>query len=236
MHWSDTQVSGVETGTRIARDDFWKAVDEALETGGFFLTFWREFAQYGGTPTWLREWIEIEREATALHWFEPAYIPGLLQIEAYSRATLAGGRFTAEEVEQLVASRLERQAILAHENRPQIVAVIDEAALRRPVRGRPEVMREQLEHLVSCIDEELAQVHVVPADVGVYLGLAGQFIIASMTDGTRSAYADNQLSAQIVANPADVARLAKTWEHVRSHALPMVQSLDLIKEAAKTWT
>ena len=62
--------------------------------------------------------------------------------------------------------------------------------------------------------------HIVPTDAGMYLGLSGQFIIAEMPDGERVAHADNQLTAQFVDAPTDVAKLAKTWEIVRNEALP----------------
>jgi hypothetical protein len=184
----------------------------------------------------LREWIEFEREAATLRWFELAYIPGLLQTERYARATLAGGRFSPKDVDRAVASRLDRQAILEHERPPQLIAVLDEATLRRPVLDQPGLMAEQLEHLVEQAGREHIQVHVVPADAGMYLGLAGQFIIAELPDGARVAHADNQLSAQIVDAPADIAKLAKTWEIVRNEALPRRQSIELIKEVAKSWT
>ena len=41
-------------------------------------------------PQWLREWVDWEREAVTLRWFEHTWIPGLLQTEGYARATLAG--------------------------------------------------------------------------------------------------------------------------------------------------
>lgn len=66
--------------------------------------------------------------------------------------------------------------------------------------------------------------------------MSGQFIIAELPDGRRVAHADNQLRAQIVDDASDVARLAQTWEIVRNHTLPGRQSLQRIKEVAKTWT
>lgn len=92
--------------------------------------------------------------------------------------------------------------------------------LRRPVLDQPGLMAEQLDHLVALATQEHVQLHVVPADAGMYLGLAGQFIIAELPDGTRVAHADNQLSAQIVDASTDIARLARTWEIVRNEALP----------------
>ncbi len=63
-------------------------------------------------PEWLREWVDWEREAVAVRWFEHTRIPGLLQTEEYARATLAGEALTPGEVDELVASRISRQAIL----------------------------------------------------------------------------------------------------------------------------
>ncbi|MFD2764568.1 helix-turn-helix domain-containing protein [Micromonospora eburnea] len=234
--YSGSHVSSVETGGRPPTCEYMKAVDDKHKTGGRFGRMLRELGKLDNTPAWLREWIEFEREAATLRWFELAYIPGLLQTERYARATLAGGRFGPKDVDQAVASRLDRQAILEREPPPQLIVVLDESVLRRPVLDQPGLMAEQLEHLVEQAKREHIQVHVVPVDAGMYLGLAGQFIIAELSDGARVAHADNQLTAQIVDAPADIAKLAKTWEIVRSEALPRRQSFELIKEVAKSWT
>ncbi|MGB2570854.1 helix-turn-helix domain-containing protein [Micromonospora citrea] len=234
--YSGSHVSSVETGGRPPTREYMTVIDDRHDTGGRYLRMLQELAKLDATPTWLREWIEFEREATTLRWFELSYLPGLLQTERYARATLAGGRFTTEEVDRLVTARLERQAVLHREQPPQLIAVVDETVLRRPVLDQPGLMAEQLDHLAELAQREHIQVHVVPTDAGMYLGLAGQFIIAELPDGTRIAHADNQLRAQIVDASADVARLAKTWEIVRNEALPRRQSMDLIKEVAKSWT
>jgi transcriptional regulator with XRE-family HTH domain len=236
IHFSDSHVSGVETGTRPVRPDYLRAVDEALDTGGLLLNLWEELVKHGFSPIWLREWIEFERAAASLHWYEPAYVPGLFQTEAYARATLAGGRFTPTEIEQAIAARLARQEVLSRADPPQFVAVIDEAVIRRQVRGRPDVMREQLEQLAERAGQPHVHLHVVPAETGIHLGLTGAFIIAEASDGHRVAHADSQLEAQITDEPADVGRLAKTWESIRSEALPHHQSLTLIEEVVKAWT
>ncbi|PZF88163.1 helix-turn-helix domain-containing protein [Micromonospora deserti] len=234
--YSGSHVSSVETGGRPPTKEYMRVVDEHHNTGGRFLRMLERLAKLDAEPTWLREWIEFEREATTLRWFELAYVPGLLQTERYARATLAGGRFAPEEADRIVASRLERQAILERERPPQLIAVLDESVLRRPVLDQPGLMAEQCERLAELAAWEHIQVHIVPVDAGMYLGLAGQFIIAELLDGARVAHADNQLNAQIVDAPADVAKLAKTWEVVRNEALPRRQSFELIKEVAKSWT
>ncbi len=40
-------------------------------------------------PGWTHTRLEIKRESTALHWFKPLLIPGLLQAREYARAVLA---------------------------------------------------------------------------------------------------------------------------------------------------
>jgi hypothetical protein len=187
-------------------------------------------------PTWLREWVEWEREATALRWFELAWVPGLLQTEAYARATLAGESLTAEEADRLVASRVGRQAILHRERPPLLVAVMDESVLRRQVNGNRELMREQIQHLIACAELPSVQVHLVPVGVGMYPGLGGPFILADLPEGARAAHVDSQVRAQIVDGPADLATLGRRWERIRGKALPEEQSLDLFREVATAWT
>ena len=85
-----------------------------------------------------------------------------------------GERLTAEEVDRRVAARLERQAILTGQSPPQFIAVLDAAVLRRRV-GDATVMRGQLDHLVVMAELPHVDAHIVPADIGVYAGLAGPF-------------------------------------------------------------
>ena len=92
--YSGSHVSSVETGCRPPTKEYMGAIDSHFDTGGRFERMLRELAPLDVNPTWLREWIEFEREATTLRWFELAYVPGLLQTERYARATLTGGRFS----------------------------------------------------------------------------------------------------------------------------------------------
>lgn len=228
-------MSAIETGTKPPTLPYLKAVDKALDTGGYFATLWDELVKGDAAPVWLREWIEIEREATVLRWYEHAFVPGLLQTEAYARATFQAARTPSAEPDQRVAARLERQAVFAREPLPRLFVVLDEMVVRRSCGG-PEVMAEQLEHLVTCAGEPHIQLHVVPASAGMYSGLAGAFILADLPDGARAGYVDNQLAAQIVEQPEGIAGLGLSWDAVRGMALPLGQTLDLLKEAAKTWT
>ncbi|WP_432049765.1 Scr1 family TA system antitoxin-like transcriptional regulator [Verrucosispora sp. NA02020] len=187
-------------------------------------------------PQWLREWIDWEREAVSLRWFEHSWVPGLLQTEAYAPATLTGEALTAEEVGDIVASRLDRQAILRRERPPLLVAVIHELVLFQSAYGDRELMRDQCEHLARCAALPNVQVLIVPRDVGMYPGLGGGFIIAELPSGQHVAHVDSQAPAQIIGEAADVATLSRRWERIRSEALSRPQSLDVIRKAAASWT
>ena len=112
--YSPSLVAHVETGSRAPSVDFARRADDALRTGGL-LSRLQPLVRSEAYPAWFRDWVEIEREATSLRWFEPLLIPGLLQTEEYARAVLSGGqpgRCGDDEISRLVGARMDRQAIL----------------------------------------------------------------------------------------------------------------------------
>lgn len=238
--YSASHVSAVETGGRPLTPDYAVAVDRAHDPAfregqdGRVGRMLRQLAK--ADPEWLREWIECEQEATLLRWYEPAWVPGLLQTEAYARATLSHNLLYTDDIEQRVFSRLGRQAILSGDQPVQLVAVIDVMVLRRPVVGQPGVLAEQVAHLVKMAELPHVQILVVPDEAGIYPGLQGGFILATLGDGSMVTHLDHQVRAQVVNGADDLATLQRTWEAVRGEALPRRQSLDLIKKAAQTWT
>ncbi|MEU1602456.1 helix-turn-helix domain-containing protein [Micromonospora matsumotoense] len=233
VNYSPSTVAMVETGARKPPPDFWERVDAALDTGGAFA---RMLARLG-SPQWMREWEANERQATVLRSFQPMVVPGLLQTAAYARALFRSvGLFDEQEVEQRAEARLARQAVLAGERPPQLVAVLDEHVLRRPVGG-PVVMREQLLRLVKVATEHTrVRLHIVPASVGAYPGVAGAFILATLPTGEDVVYLDDQLKGQVIDHTEDVLAVRSAWESIQGEALPPRQSIDLLTEVAKSWS
>ncbi|WP_121156382.1 helix-turn-helix domain-containing protein [Micromonospora pisi] len=234
-HYSGSQVSAVELGQRPLDEVYLARADEIFETGGLFVAM-LELAKRDGEPIWFRPWLEAERNATQLRCFHPTLIPGLLQTEDYARAVIrTDSRLTEEEVEKLVAARMERQAILDREHPPQLTAVIDESALRRFADGCEKVMAEQLMHLVASAERQHVSVHVIPASAGLYVGLDGPLILAHSTEAGWVGHLDDQLGGNVADRTEDVETLLAKWESVRNDALPRRQSLDLIKEIVRPW-
>lgn len=225
-NYSASTVSAVETGTRPIDLPYAKRADEILDNGGLFESLLKS-AQDDGEPSWFKPYLEAERSARQLRFFEPMLIPGLLQTENYARAVLRLDDLRPEsEVEQRVAARLERQEILKREHPPQFVGVIDESALRRS----DAIMGEQLAHLLRMAELPHVHINVVPLTAGLHVGLSGPIMLVMLTDGTWVGHLDHQLGGLPVAAEEGVATLLARWEGVRGIALPEDQSVALIKE------
>ncbi|MFD4598373.1 DUF5753 domain-containing protein [Streptomyces sp. NPDC058464] len=103
---------------------------------------------------------EREKEATSLWWYEVALVPGLLQTQAYARALIDNRipPLDGETVEERIAARMDRQAILTARKPPVGLSfVLYEAVLRSPL-----VDGEQLSRLLEVSRLRNAVVQVLP--------------------------------------------------------------------------
>ncbi|HEY0539298.1 MAG TPA: helix-turn-helix transcriptional regulator [Actinoallomurus sp.] len=135
--------------------------------------------RYGDVlPGWFETYVGLEEAAALVRTYEVQFIPGLLQTEAYARAVISLGNSTAspEEIEQRVSLRTTRQKLLTRGDSPRLWAVVDEAALRRPIGGR-DVMRGQIERLIEATKLPGVILQVLPFRVGGHTAEAGAFTI-----------------------------------------------------------
>lgn len=133
-------------------------------------------------PQWFRVYIDLESVATLIRTYEGQLVPGLLQTEDYMRALLHGAfHEPPEDTERRIELRLARQTLLTRPDGPHLWAVLDEAALRRPVGGR-EVMRAQLTRLLEAIELRNVVLQVLPLAIGAHPGMATAFTILRFPD------------------------------------------------------
>lgn len=231
VYFSAQHVSAVERGARPAKMDYLRAVDK--EFGTSLATFYETFVKQELAPVWLRPWLEYEEKATALRLYGALVISGLFQTEQYAQMVLSCAPLQPDEVERRVHLRLSRQSILDRDNPPRVSAVVDELTLRR---GEPEIMAEQVPHLVTLAERPNITIRVIPVDAPAHLGWGGPLELASFTDAEDVGYLDNHLEGQTVIGSNQVATLHEVWDSVGAVALPARQSLDLLKEVAKSWT
>lgn len=140
-----------------------------------------------------------------------------------------------DQIEELVAARMQRQDVLSCEEPPLLWTLIDEAALYREV-GSAEVMNGQLRQLVDLSRRPNITIQVVPYSAGPHSGLLCAFVIAEVDDSPPIAYLETAAEGETVEDPSVLARLALTFDNLRSKALPDVASRDLIvKVTEERW-
>jgi transcriptional regulator with XRE-family HTH domain len=138
--------------------------------------WWQRYSDI--LPNWFQTYLGLEEAATLIRTYEVQFVPGLLQTEDYARAVITHGNpgDPAEEIERRVGLRMKRQQLLSRSNAPQVWAVVDEAALRRPM-GSQAVMAAQLEHLIKASELPNVTLQVLPFHVGAHAAEAGAFTI-----------------------------------------------------------
>ena len=242
IHKSVALIQAIELGDRVATPDVTadlEAVDD-LNTDGILTMLRRKFGNslnYEAMPTWFADWASNEQVAVRLRGFEPMVVPGLLQTEGYARALFTGRIGNNGDAEEAVRVRLERKAAITRDDNPaEFLAVIDEWVLRRPVGG-PQVMAEQVAHLVQMSRRPNVVIQVIPASTGVHDGLDGAgFGIAECEVGPPLGYPETALRGQVIEDEKAVATLAATWDRLRAEALPRVASVAVLEEAATAWS
>jgi len=138
--------------------------------------WWHQYSDL--LPQWFRAYVDLESAAALIRTYQGQLVPGLLQTEEYTRAVIDGAHMdeSQEEAERRVALRKARQTLLTQADAPRLWAVIDEAALRRPVGG-PKVMRGQLERLIEASKLPSVTLQVLPYNAGAHPAMVGAFSI-----------------------------------------------------------
>lgn len=144
------------------RETFLDMVRHANEPG-----WWRRFSDV--MPNWFEGYVGLEESAARIQTYELQFVPGLLQIEPYTRAIATRGRpdFTPPDAERRIVLRRQRQKILSGVNPPKLWAVVDESVFHRPIGGR-EVLRRQIEHVLEVSALPNIVVQVIPMHLSGY--------------------------------------------------------------------
>ncbi len=140
--------------------------------------------RYGDVlPPWFQSYLGLEAAAALIRSYEVQFVPGLLQTREYARSVvlLGHGRAGPGEVDRRVDLRMRRQEVLRRPRPPKLWAVVDEAALRRPIGG-PKVMRGQLEALLEVTRTPNVRLQVIPFAAGGHAAAGGAFTILRFGD------------------------------------------------------
>lgn len=179
-----------------------------------------------------RQLLAYESDASSIYQIHPTLIPGLLQTHRYSRAVLettsSGGDLDA----LLEVRSLRLEHVMA--DPPELVFLIDEAAIRRLIGGR-EIMAEQLQALLTASENPKITIHIIPYESGMYASLVKPFLILHLVDdlGTgvnQVVFLENAESDYLIGDPDErIAGYKQRWDAATQQALSTADSVELIR-------
>ena len=183
-------------------------------------------------PAWLEAYVGLEAAASVLRTYEVQLVPGLLQTEEYARALIRqGSAASEEEIARRGELRVSRQEILRRPDAPQLWAVVDEGALRRPV-GSTEVIRGQLKHLIEVADHPAVTLQVLPFQVGAHAAMGGPFTILRFAEPDLAdvVYIEQLTSALYLDKPVEVDSYLEVMEQLCLQAEPAANTAKLLSQ------
>ncbi|MEV0998506.1 helix-turn-helix transcriptional regulator [Nonomuraea sp. NPDC050202] len=187
-------------------------------------------------PTWFQAYVGLEEAAARIRTYEVQFVPGLLQTKEYARAVVTAGAagIGAEEIARRVDLRLERQRMLDRPDGPVFWAVIDEAALRRPIGGA-EVMRAQIEHLIDLMRQPNITIQVMPFSFGGHSAEGGAFSILRFPDSDLPdvVYVEQLASALYLDKREDVDRYTEVMERLCAVSTTPDETIELLRTIAE---
>ncbi|MFJ8748272.1 helix-turn-helix domain-containing protein [Streptomyces sp. NPDC102441] len=232
--------SGIRSLDLRALLDFYDVTDKTsrarfqdLARNGRERGWWSQYE--GALNSEYSDYIALEWDASDVYAMETAHIPGLLQTAAYTEAVvrMQNPQKPDDEVAAQVKVRGQRRQAFARSTPLRLWAIITEAALKADL-GK-DVMREQLESLIVLARETNIQIQVLPSGAPINVALHGPFGILGFPEPAETdvVYADNLMSIVYYEEPKQVEFYTALFRRLNSEALPVEQSLSLIKSHIK---
>ncbi len=185
-------------------------------------------------PQWFETYLGLEQASTMIRTYELQFVPGLLQTGEYARAVTLLGHENVEDVERRVELRIRRQEVLTTPGAPTLWAVIDEAALRRSLDG-PELLRDQLDHLLAMNELPNVSVQIAPLSFGGHAAAGGPFSILRFAepDLPDIVYLEQLTSALYLDKRSDVEHYALVMDRLCAHIEPPDRTAGIIDAIRK---
>jgi len=228
-----TVIAKAESGERVPSDPVLTAWCTACNIDTEHYQRLAELARTsdGPVPAWFEYYLEREKTAHMLRYWQPIIVPAMFETAGYRRAVVMAAGNDAERADEMVGATLERQAVLDRAEPPEVVAVLHEVVLQRLI-GSTEIMHDQLTHLADLSERPNISIFVVPSGIGAHAGLGGALNLASGDGGPDVLHMDGTPEGTTTESRSLVRKAAVAFERIRGYALPCAQSRDLIMEVA----
>jgi transcriptional regulator with XRE-family HTH domain len=220
-NYSPDTIKSMEQGVRMPTPRVLDVADELCRADGL-LSAAKDYLQREKFPARAQDFMEREKEAISLWSYEVTYVPGLLQTKGYAHALIDNHvpPLDEETVEQRIAARLERQAILTERKPPVGLSfVLYEAVLRGP-----QVDAEQLRHLLAVSHLRNVVVQVLPFERAIPVAFMGPMVLLETRDHERFAFTEGPFASELSADPGVVSRATERLSMIRTQALSPAES------------
>jgi hypothetical protein len=182
-------------------------------------------------PAWFQAYVGLEAAASLIRTYKVQFVPDLLQTEDYARAVASMGPdvTSPDVVERRVELRMARQAALQRPGGPRLRAVVDEAALRRPIGGAS-LLRAQLAALIEAVERPNITLQVVPFDRSGHVGASGGFTILQFSEPEVPdiVYLEQLTGARYVDKRDEVDQYLEAMDSLGSYAASPEESAELV--------
>jgi hypothetical protein len=185
----------------------------------------------------LRRYIEYEAEASAIRTFAILYVPGFLQTAEYAMALTGGwvdetNEMPPDKVAVLVEARQLRHAsLMSRIGSVQIMAVLDQSVLMRPIGGS-QIFLGQLRQLIFLSEQGLVKIRMLPFEFHRPIANNGSFDLMTVGDNTADAevmYRENGMADEMVENRAETARHRQRFDQLWHAADDESDTIEFIK-------
>ncbi|MGW3569085.1 DUF5753 domain-containing protein, partial [Streptomyces sp. NPDC000941] len=179
-------------------------------------------------------YVAVEWDASEIYNVETNLVPGLLQIPEYTEAVirLQAPEATAEAIETQLKVREERRKVLRRATPLQLWVVLSESILHHHV-GSPQVMRDQLDFLLTASRETNIELQILPRESPMNACLFGPFVIMSFPTAVESdvAYTESTTGTVYYEEPSDTEAYKKLFRRLNAAASDVGKSRTLIQKA-----
>jgi len=178
-------------------------------------------------------YVDVETEASVIRELALIHIPGLVQTEPYMRAVFEADALRRSKSDLLnqIQVRSIRQNRLTSEELPlELIALVEEGALRQMIGG-PDVMRDQLDHLIIMAELATVTLRVLPRSLGAHAGQTGAYTLLDFPDPEDQPmlYVSYPTGSVHIEDAEEVGRARLLFDHLLGRALGPEDSVSLIE-------
>ncbi|WP_020670468.1 helix-turn-helix domain-containing protein [Amycolatopsis nigrescens] len=248
LSWPQSRVSKIETGAQLPRNEditAWLRAAEALGEEHVVtellvrarvesVSFHHAMKDVGGASAYQQSWRDREQQATRIATFHPSLLPGLLQTAAYIRelvALPAGPADLADaspdDIEQMVAVRIERQGLL-YDPGKTLTFVLGEAALWIRI-GDLETHLGQLDRIQSLLGLRTVDLRILPFTTAMPVAAVNGFEIHD----DNFVLMEHLTGEYMLSAPDEIAAYERLFGHYHAAATAGDEATELIQRIAR---